>query len=62
MRAVPKSDIWLRDEQEIAGSAIVTRLENKLTGLDRLRDDTAHSIERLHGEVARAEGLLGKPA
>jgi len=58
---VPQSDIWLRDEQQIAEAAIVTRLENKLTGLDRLREDTARKIEHLHGEVTRAEDLMGKP-
>jgi hypothetical protein len=58
---VPESDVWLRDEQQIADAAIVTRLENKLTGLERLGDETRQKIERLHGEVARAQGLVGKP-
>jgi N12 class adenine-specific DNA methylase/SAM-dependent methyltransferase len=57
---VPESDIRLEGAQ-IADAALVTRLENKLTGLDRLRGETVQQMKRAGVEVARAEGMLGQP-
>lgn len=58
---VPQSEVILHGEQQIAQAQIVTRLENRLTGLEHLVADTEAKIERRQGEVARAEGLVGKP-
>jgi hypothetical protein len=57
---VPDSDMRVV-AGELDKTAVVTRLENRLTGLDHLRDDTTARIERLRAEVARAGDMLGKP-
>jgi hypothetical protein len=45
---------------ELNKTALVTRLENRLTGLEHLRDETAGKIERLRGEIGRSDELLDK--
>jgi hypothetical protein len=57
---VPDSEVRLTTGQ-LGDTAVVTRLENRLTGLERLRDETAAKIDRLRAELARAGDLLGKP-
>jgi len=57
---VPESELSLTAEQ-LGETALVTRLENRLTGLERLGDETAMKIDRLRAEVVRAGHLLGQP-
>jgi hypothetical protein len=57
---VPESDLRVT-ATKIAETALVTRLENRLNGLEHLRDDTRGRIEKLQAEVVKADDLLGKP-
>jgi hypothetical protein len=57
---VPESDVGLT-AGELGEAALVTRLENRLTALERLRDDPAVRIDRLRAEVGKADELLAKP-
>jgi hypothetical protein len=57
---VPESELRLTAKQ-MGETALVTRLENRLTGLEHLRDETGMKIDRLRAEVARASDLLGTP-
>jgi N12 class adenine-specific DNA methylase/SAM-dependent methyltransferase len=43
------------------GAALITRLENKVRGLEAQRDAVARRIDGVQAEVTRAEGLLGRP-
>jgi hypothetical protein len=45
----------------LGDTALVTRLENRLTGLEHLRDHTASKVQRLESETAKGRDLLGKP-
>jgi N12 class adenine-specific DNA methylase/predicted RNA methylase len=60
LEGVPESEVRLTAVQ-LGETALVTRLENRLAGLDRLAQQTAGSIERLQAEVAKADDLLGRP-
>lgn len=57
---VPESAVRL-SAAELGDTALVARLENRLTGLDRLREQTTGRIEQRQAEVARASDLLEKP-
>jgi N12 class adenine-specific DNA methylase len=57
---VPESEVRLIAGQ-LGETALVARLENRLSGLEHLRDETIDKIERLRAEVARAGELLGRP-
>jgi hypothetical protein len=57
---VPESELGLT-AGELGETALVTRLENRLSGLEHLRDDTAAKIDRLRAEVTKADELLTKP-
>ncbi|TMC01271.1 MAG: helicase [Chloroflexi bacterium] len=57
---VPDSEMWVK-ASELDKTNVVARLENRLTGLDHVRDDTVAAIERLRAEIARADDQLGKP-
>jgi N12 class adenine-specific DNA methylase/SAM-dependent methyltransferase len=57
---VPESEVRLTAE-ELAEVAVVARLENRLSGLDHLRDRTTERIARLRSEVAKADEMLCKP-
>jgi hypothetical protein len=57
---VPESEVRLIAAQ-LAATALVTRLENRLSGLEHLRDGTAAKLAMLRGEVAKAAEMLGKP-
>ncbi len=60
LREVPDGEIRLTNEQ-LGESALVTRLENRVNGLERFRDDTVARIDRLRGEVRTATDLLARP-
>jgi N12 class adenine-specific DNA methylase len=57
---VPESELGMT-AGELGETALVTRLENRLTGLEHLRDDTTAKIDRLRAEVTKADELLTKP-
>ncbi len=60
LRDVPESDLRL-PVTKLGETALVTRLENRLSGLDRLCDEMSARIDGLRGEIARAADLLGRP-
>jgi len=60
LKEVPESDIWLT-VAKLDETAVVTRLENRLSGLEHLRDDTSRKIDRRRDEIAKAGDLLGRP-
>jgi hypothetical protein len=57
---VPESEVRLTVAQ-LAATALVTRLENRLSGLEHLREGTAAKVVMLRGEVAKAAEMLAKP-
>ncbi len=57
---VPESDLRL-PAAKLGETALVMRLENRLSGLERLRDETSVRIEGLRGEIDKATELLGRP-
>jgi hypothetical protein len=57
---VPESGVRLTAGR-LADAALVARLEHRLNGLERLREESAMRLERLRAEVAKAHDLLGKP-
>jgi chromosome segregation ATPase len=57
---VPESEMRVATAK-LAETALVTRLENRLSGLEHLRDETSAKIERRRAEVAKADDLLARP-
>ena len=60
LHAVPESEVAL-PAAELGEASLVSRLENRLTRLEHVREQTAGRIERLRAEVVTAEVLLGRP-
>jgi hypothetical protein len=57
---VPESDVRI-GASRLGETAMVTRLEKRLAGLEQLREHISERSEHLRGEVARACVLMGKP-
>ena len=60
LRDVPMSEMTLA-LADLGETDIVTRLENRIRGLDKLRADTVASIPELEARIAREEEELAKP-
>ena len=60
LRDVPMSEMTLA-LAELGETDIVTRLENRIRGLDKLHADTAARIPQLEARIAREEEELAKP-
>jgi N12 class adenine-specific DNA methylase len=57
---VPASEFTL-SATEVAGAALITRLENKLTGLETVHSHARTDIDRLDTEVEQARTQLDEP-
>jgi N12 class adenine-specific DNA methylase/SAM-dependent methyltransferase len=60
LEEVPGAELRL-SPRELAEASVVSRLEHRLAGLERLRDEAAQRRERAREELARARELAGKP-
>jgi len=60
LEGVPESELRL-SPWELAEASVVSRLEHRLAGLERLRDEATRRLERAREELARAQSLVGKP-
>ncbi len=60
---VPDGSVRLdqRDLQQTSPVGLVTRLENRLTGLEQLQDRTQADLDRARSELDRARDALGQP-
>ena len=61
LAGLPGGAVELDHRNLPAGIGVVTRLENRLTGLGKLREDEQAAIERQNQEVARAQAAIGAP-
>jgi hypothetical protein len=57
----PRSELSLTEKELAEGADLVTRLENRLTKLETLRDHTEADIARRRDEIQRAGQELNKP-
>jgi hypothetical protein len=60
IEGVPDSEVRLTADR-LGSTAVVARLEHRLTGLERLRDETVARVARLRAEIAKAVDMLTRP-
>ena len=61
LEQLPGGVVRLDHRKLPGGIGLVTRLENRLSGLDKLRAEQQAIIERQHQEITRAQSAIGTP-